>query len=155
ERVVRRPVAGGLSGTAVDDEVLRAFGHVGVEVVLQHAQRGLLRPAPRAESGAPGGTHRFHETSYATNTWRRKADCSTASSMPCACVGCASHIACNSTVVSASGAACRSNTSREPTAAGSTTSATVAAGLTGESVTTTDVRPISRANASASRTSRG
>ena len=40
------PVAGGLARAAVDDELLRVLGHLGVEIVLEHAKRGLLRPAP-------------------------------------------------------------------------------------------------------------
>ena len=39
-------------GAAVDDEVVGALGDLGVEVVHQHPQRGLLRPALAGELGA-------------------------------------------------------------------------------------------------------
>ncbi len=41
----RFPVAGGLAGSAVDDEVFGALGHFGIEVVHQHAQCGFLLPS--------------------------------------------------------------------------------------------------------------
>ena len=44
-RGVRVPAAGGAAGAAVDDELVGMFGHLGVEVVHQHAHRGFLRPA--------------------------------------------------------------------------------------------------------------
>jgi hypothetical protein len=50
--VVAGPVARGLSRPAVDDQVVRAFGDLGVEVVHQHAQGGLLRPALAGHRGA-------------------------------------------------------------------------------------------------------
>ena len=52
DRVEARPVARGLAGAAVDDEILWMLGDLGVEVVLQHAQRGLLRPAKGVQFGA-------------------------------------------------------------------------------------------------------
>ncbi len=51
-RVERAPVAGGAAGAAVDDEVVGPLGDLGVEVVLQHAQRGLGLPGPGGEGGA-------------------------------------------------------------------------------------------------------
>ena len=48
------PVARGLADAAVDDEVLRALGHLGVEVVHQHAQGRFLLPALH-ESVVPRG----------------------------------------------------------------------------------------------------
>ncbi len=45
DRVVALPVARGLADAAVDDEVLGPLRHLGVEVVHQHAQGGLLRPS--------------------------------------------------------------------------------------------------------------
>ena len=54
DRVEARPVARGLAGAAVDDEVVGALGHLGVEVVLEHPQRGLGRPAPRGQRAAAG-----------------------------------------------------------------------------------------------------
>ena len=55
DRVVRRPVAGGLAGAAVDHEPVGMLGDIGIEVVLEHAQRGLLRPPEGREPGASGG----------------------------------------------------------------------------------------------------
>ena len=59
------PAAGGTAGPTVDDEVVRAFGDVGVEVVHQHAERGFLRPslagdrrASRRADMAAEGAHR-------------------------------------------------------------------------------------------------
>ena len=43
------PVAGGLAGAAVDDELVGVLGDLGVEVVLQHAQGGFLLPSPGAQ----------------------------------------------------------------------------------------------------------
>jgi hypothetical protein len=41
----RTPAASArLAGSAVDDGLVRALGHVGVERVLDHSERGLLRP---------------------------------------------------------------------------------------------------------------
>ena len=51
-RVKGRPVARRAPGAAVDDELVWVLGHLRVEVVLQHAQRGLLRPAARGEGRA-------------------------------------------------------------------------------------------------------
>ena len=45
DRVVAVPVAHGLARAAVDDELVRVLCDLRVEVVLQHPQRGLLRPA--------------------------------------------------------------------------------------------------------------
>ena len=58
--VVAGPVARGLADPAVDDEVLRALGHLGVEVVHEHAQRGLLLPGLAGDRGSargPDGAH--------------------------------------------------------------------------------------------------
>ena len=54
-RVEARPVAGGLAGAAVDDELVGVLGHLGIEVVHEHAQGGLLLPALSGERGAAGG----------------------------------------------------------------------------------------------------
>ena len=61
DRVVARPVARGLAHAAVDDEIRRLLRDVGVQVVLEHAQGGLLLPplAPQsrgahAATAAPG-----------------------------------------------------------------------------------------------------
>ena len=57
DRVERLPVAGGLAGAAVDDEVVGALGDLGVEVVHEHAQRRLGLPALGGELGAARGAH--------------------------------------------------------------------------------------------------
>jgi len=51
DRVVARPVARRLADPAVDDELGRVLGDIGVQVVAQHPQRGLLGPAAAFESG--------------------------------------------------------------------------------------------------------
>ena len=56
DRVERVPRTRGPAGAAVDDQVLGALGHVGVEVVHQHPQGGLLRPPFRGDRGAARGT---------------------------------------------------------------------------------------------------
>ncbi len=58
QRVERLPVARGPAGAAVDDEVVGVLGDLGVEVVLQHAQRGLLRPAERVRARCRAGRAR-------------------------------------------------------------------------------------------------
>ena len=52
--VERRPAARRPPRPPVDDQVLGALGHLGVEVVHQHPQRGLLGPALAAALGAAG-----------------------------------------------------------------------------------------------------
>ena len=52
DRVERLPRARGAPRAAVDDEVGGILGDLGVEVVHEHAQRGLLQPALAAELGA-------------------------------------------------------------------------------------------------------
>ena len=52
DRVVARPVARRLADPAVDDQLGGVLGHVGVKVVLEHAQRRLLLPALAAQRGA-------------------------------------------------------------------------------------------------------
>ncbi len=47
------PVAGRLAGAAVDHQLGRVLGDLGVEVVHQHPQGGFLLPALRAQPGAP------------------------------------------------------------------------------------------------------
>ncbi|MEY9488179.1 hypothetical protein RKD26_003973 [Streptomyces calvus] len=46
------PVAGRLAGAAVDDQLVGVLGDLGVEVVLQHPQGGLLLPSQGARFGA-------------------------------------------------------------------------------------------------------
>jgi hypothetical protein len=55
DRVVVGPRPRGLAQAAVDDEIARPLGDVGVEVVHEHAQRRLLRPALAVQLGAPWG----------------------------------------------------------------------------------------------------
>ncbi len=64
-RVERAPVAGRAAGAAVDDEVVGAFRDLGIEVVLQHPQRGLGLPRTGGQGGAArcaDGTCAFHGT---------------------------------------------------------------------------------------------
>ena len=49
------PGAGGLAAAAVDDQVLGPLGDLGVEVVHEHAQGGLLEPALAGQLCAAGG----------------------------------------------------------------------------------------------------
>ena len=55
DRVERLPAAGGPAGAAVDHQILGVFGDLGVEVVHQHPQRGLLLPTLTRQLGAAGG----------------------------------------------------------------------------------------------------
>ena len=52
------PGAGRAARPAVDHEVLRVLGDLGVEVVLEHPERGFQRPRGAVEVGAPGGPDR-------------------------------------------------------------------------------------------------
>src|SRR6185436_1031142 len=68
QRVEALPVARRLPDAAVDDQVLRPLRHLGIEVVHEHAEGGLLRPglagdlgaARRADRTWPGQGRRFH-----------------------------------------------------------------------------------------------
>ena len=63
DRVVAGPVAGGAAGAAVDDEVVRTFGYLGIEVVHEHPHRGLGLPGACGERGAArsaDGAGAFH-----------------------------------------------------------------------------------------------
>src|SRR5690606_390010 len=51
------PVAGCLAGSAVDDEVLGRLRHLGVQVVHEHAQGGLLNPALAPLLAPSGGSN--------------------------------------------------------------------------------------------------
>ena len=51
-RVVRLPVARRLARSAVDHQIVRPLGDVGIEIVHQHSQRGFLRPAFAGQRGA-------------------------------------------------------------------------------------------------------
>jgi hypothetical protein len=55
DRVERLPAAGGAAGAAVDHQVFGMLGDLGVEIVHQHPQRGLLLPALASQLGAAGG----------------------------------------------------------------------------------------------------
>ncbi len=61
------PTPGRPPRPAVDDEVLRPLRVL--QVVLQHAQEGLLAPSLAAQLGPPGGLHATHETPL--GGWRR------------------------------------------------------------------------------------
>ena len=54
DAIERRPVTRRLSTPAVDDEFLRAFRHLGIEVIHQHPQRTFRLPAARIEAAASG-----------------------------------------------------------------------------------------------------
>src|SRR5262249_7239765 len=66
------PVAGGLAGAPVNDELLGFFGDLRIEIVLQHPKGGLLDPALAAQGGAPSrangtrGSDRRHGKSIAS-----------------------------------------------------------------------------------------
>jgi hypothetical protein len=51
------PVARGAADPAIDDELARSLGHVGIEIVHQHPQRRLGEPALRADAGAARSTN--------------------------------------------------------------------------------------------------
>ncbi len=55
DSVVAAPVARGAADAAIDDELLRVLGDLGVEVVHQHAERRLGEPALAGESAAARG----------------------------------------------------------------------------------------------------
>ena len=57
DRVERLPVARRLPRAAVHHEIIRALGHLGIEVVHQHAQRGFLLPSLAGERGAARRAH--------------------------------------------------------------------------------------------------
>ncbi len=57
DAVERRPRASGAARSSIDDEVFRALGDVGVEVVLDHAEGGFLRPAETVQRAAARGTN--------------------------------------------------------------------------------------------------
>ena len=59
DRRVGVPAPGRAAGAAVHDELVGVFGHLGVEVVHQHAHRALGGPALAAELGAAGRVDGF------------------------------------------------------------------------------------------------
>jgi hypothetical protein len=48
-----------LADTSVDDQLGGLLGHLGIEVVLEHPQGCLLRPALAARRWTEGGAHRL------------------------------------------------------------------------------------------------
>jgi len=58
DRRVRVPAPGGAAGTAVHDELVGVFGHLGIEVVHQHAHRALLGPALTGSLSTARSAHR-------------------------------------------------------------------------------------------------
>jgi hypothetical protein len=52
DRVERGPGSRGATRSAIHDEILRPFRHLGIEVVHQHAQGGLLLPPFAGNGGA-------------------------------------------------------------------------------------------------------
>ena len=71
------PVARGPARSAVDDELLRLLGDVGVEVVLEHPEGGLLGPAEaaqlRAARGADGAGRPTERSCSCARLYRRDA----------------------------------------------------------------------------------
>ena len=59
DRRVGVPAAGGATGAAVDDELVGVFGHLGVEVVHEHAHGRFLRPPFAGSLGAARRVNRF------------------------------------------------------------------------------------------------
>ena len=55
--VERLPGARGAAGAPVHDQVVRPLGHLGVEVVLEHPEGRLLRPAAAGERRSAGRAH--------------------------------------------------------------------------------------------------
>jgi hypothetical protein len=51
DRMETVPIAGGLPGSPIDDQVLGIFRHLGVQVVHQHPERAFLAPAMGMQSG--------------------------------------------------------------------------------------------------------
>ena len=49
------PIARGAADAAIDDQLLRSLGDIGVQIVHQHAQRRLGQPAFGCALGAGGG----------------------------------------------------------------------------------------------------
>ena len=54
DRLVGLPVPCSLADSAIDDEVFGSLGHLGVEIVHQHAQRRLRQPASGRQFGTGG-----------------------------------------------------------------------------------------------------
>src|SRR5207302_550005 len=57
EPVEARPVARRPSRPAVHDEILGPLGHLRIEVVHEHPERGLLGPSPAGQPRPPGGAY--------------------------------------------------------------------------------------------------
>ena len=76
DRVEALPVARGAADAAVDDELLRILGDLGIEIVLDHPQRGFGEPALR---GALGAARRADDAvgvaRAAPRRWRVDRDC--------------------------------------------------------------------------------
>ena len=73
-----RPVARSLPASPVDHQLFRLLRHLGVEVVLEHPERGLLDPAPARECGTARGTDRvgharFYDTVDRIRGWKTGA----------------------------------------------------------------------------------
>ena len=68
------PAAGGAAGPAVHHELVGVLGHLRIEVVHEHAQRRLLRPAAGSEfepawgADGPGAVRRGHRRSLLAGT---------------------------------------------------------------------------------------
>src|SRR5215213_6224105 len=101
------PVPGRPAGAAVDHQVIRSFGNLGVQVVHQHPQRSLGGPALGCQRGAPRRPYAscaFHGDHHLSWGWDSQArgpttDSAAATTAP---------LVINSTVISISGASQRS-----------------------------------------------
>ena len=60
DAVERRPVARRPPDAAIDDELARTFGDVGIEIVHEHPERRFGQPALGAELGSAGAADDAH-----------------------------------------------------------------------------------------------
>src|SRR5581483_4356261 len=73
DHVEALPRARRLAGAAVDHQIGGPLGHVGIEIVHQHAERGFLRPALAAQLGAVRCANGPHSISVCLRTAARIA----------------------------------------------------------------------------------
>ena len=67
DRIEGFPRTRGAAVSAVHDQIVRAFGNLGIEVVHQHAQRGFLRPPKTAKLGSARRSNGARSGDYAHN----------------------------------------------------------------------------------------
>ena len=75
DALVRLPAPRRLASSAVHHEILGALGHIGIQVVHQHAQRRLLDPAAARPLGAARRAHHasFHRAHDASTSSARRS----------------------------------------------------------------------------------